>query len=157
MSKIYKLVIPDLVPKDMINKAYELKHFDGNILQLSATGGFLIIKDNSGRSLPYGCESFPKDWLQEIKQPMTAKESWEERVVSNHYSYFRPGHTVKDGYVLGFEHGEENERLKHELKQTLDEFEQTVEEMNGENCQRCWIQGIRKGWKACEKNRGFDN
>lgn len=135
MSKKYKLVIPEMIPRGSAFLAWCLRHNE--------------IYNDDWKDKGYSFNDIPKDWLQEIKEPETFDEWFQGRFNSG---VSLQGIFTQDDLRACHEWTKENERLKHEPKQR---FEEWVNKMypGFDTHERAQARLI---WDASAKNRGYD-
>lgn len=157
MDKKYKLIVPEMIRKEDGYLTEQLPDNTVLVFQQSANKrNYVCVYVDKSDPLFEQCKElqfcFPEDWLQEIKEPMTAEE-WingvviESENISHEYS-------LREMAIKAFTAGEANERLKHEPKQSvLEAFKSLHPNLRPEGA----FEYFDLGWHANEKNRGFES
>lgn len=143
MSKRYRLVIPKKVNRDDFEELYQLIGLHGEEIE-DAPGFF------SSKGLRFS--EIPKEWLTEIKEPDNFEE-WADKEFGLEW-FLYDSYEASDLKKV-HEWTEENERKKHEPKQSFSEVLETGKLSEFCQCKHC-KEAYRQGWDACEENRGFN-
>lgn len=147
-----------------MNKKFKYKHENGfvshwynKILQVFDGVEFYIKKELSDgfvEVIPTGCDypilRFPKQTLQEIKEPIT----FEEWLLHNYPGYSSPSGSH---YAIAKDCHEwtvENERMKHEPKKDIDHILMILKDHYNFDIAKKSVELICRLW---DKNRGYDN
>jgi hypothetical protein len=130
MDKKYRLKIPDMIRKQ---DAW-MSHW----LETNPRYGNTLSENYINDSCPsYVFESIPKDWLEEVKdEPKSPEELFKNW----------------DGVSPM---AKENNELRHREATKLEDVENWAGQKEDPDCQRCWVHGIRHGWKECKKSHGW--
>ena len=145
MSKRYRLVIPEMINKKDAAIAKAFRENDGVEIPL----GYEIMKSHTMNGIPFN--NIPRDWLEEIKEPETFDgymshrfgEDWRD------LRYNSSDMANLDAWTV------ENERKKHEPKQSFSEVLETGKLSEFCQCGHC-SDAYAQGWDACEENRGYN-
>ena len=96
-------------------------------------------------------EHIPKEWLQEVKEPVDADDAWEDYKEAVFRSTGK-GKCYRDGFT----EGEENQKLRHVGTKTCNES--WAEYKKYWNIAGSFMADRRykSGWEACKKSHGLD-
>ena len=140
MTKKYRLKVPDMIKREDAEIASRLNCLDET--------DFTVI-DTS-----LGFQDIPKDWLEEIKKPMSPEKWVEDR--------FDIGYKceLRSEYIETFKAGEENNELKHiEQKTVVEWWENYGNGDPGPGCETYdgnWVRtAIFNCWRACKKSHSL--
>jgi len=142
--KKYRLVIPEMINKKhaWVANALELE-------SMTITDKFMFESGGSISSI----ESIPKEWLEEIKEPETFDEWFDNRFDEDWEEtkgpFFREDLEECHDWTVA------NEKKKHEPKQS---FEECLESSLYPGLLKTQpeFDWVYMGWKAALKNRGYD-
>ena len=146
MNKRYRLVIPEMINKKDAAIAKAFRENDGVEIPL----GYETMKSHTMNGIPFN--NIPRDWLEEIKEPETQSEIFEE-CYKNSQADFSDKPVLRNWFNIGWKKRGENERKKHELK-CDHEYKILFEEPTGirlKVCKKC-----KKEINLCESNRGYE-
>lgn len=115
MSRKRQIKIKYPVSKQYLETAYHIEKLGvKDVVIYEEHEDFYWIQTDSGARY-----TVPKDWLKEIKRPMNAEDVWQSHL---HYASLFDDEITRSDFFKIWYLCEENERLKHEPKQTSQEI-----------------------------------
>jgi hypothetical protein len=145
--KKYKLIIPDMVPKELLNEANLFSDFDGkrySVNSVSATDIF------DGKEY-----SVPTEWLHEIEEEkVITAEEWMSGKVFTSYEDEQPyiDRMIKEA----FEAGEANNELRHQETESFREIIELKFGTLGVNRKDYDVHDLQKIWNACKESHNLE-
>ena len=149
MSKRCRLIMPSSISSKHLDIIYTLKQSGYFSNDLEIKGDRLYLGQGY-----YFLSRVPSFLIHEIKEPETRSEIFEE-CYKNSQADFSDKPVLRNWFNIGWKKRGENERKKHEPKQSFSEVLETGKLSEFCQCGHC-SDAYAQGWDACEENRGYN-